>query len=69
MDSLTDTTMLLNLDEVAKQLRGNRRSVERQIATNHLDVVRIGRAVGVERRALEAFIASLRDGAGGRDGG
>lgn len=72
MDSLTDTTMLLNLDEVAKQLRCNRRSVERQIATNQLDVVRIGRAVRVERRALEAFIASLRGrpgGGGGRSGG
>ena len=72
MDSITHKTLLLNLDEVAEQLRCNRRSVERQVAANQLEVVRIGRAVRVERRMLEAFIASLRDRRSdgeGRNGG
>lgn len=54
-------TLLLNLDEVADQLRCTRRSVERQVAGGRLRVVRIGRSVRVERRELERFIAVLRE--------
>lgn len=54
-------TLLLNLNEVATHLRCTRRSVERQIARRRLRVVRIGRAVRVEREELDRFIASSRD--------
>ncbi len=45
-------TLLLNLDEVARELRCARRSVERQIARHRLTVVHVGRSVRVERREL-----------------
>jgi len=45
----TQTSLLLTLPEVAAQRWCARRSVERQIAQRHLHVVRIGRAVRVER--------------------
>ena len=54
-------TLLLTLDEAARQLRCARRSVERQIASHHLAVVHVGRSVRVERRELERFIARMRD--------
>ncbi len=57
----TSPTLLLNLNEVATQLRCTRRSVERQIQRRRLRVVRIGRAVRVEREELARFIASSRD--------
>ena len=57
-------TLLLNLNEVATHLRCTRRSVERQIARRRLRVVRIGRAVRVERDELDRFIASARDSDG-----
>ena len=57
-------TLLLNLNEVATHLRCTRRSVERQIERRRLQVVRIGRAVRVEREELDRFIASSRDSDG-----
>ncbi len=70
METITDTsvlspvaadTLLLTLDEAARQLRCARRSVERHIATRLLHVVHLGRAVRVERRELERFVAAMRD--------
>lgn len=58
-------TLLLTLNEVATELRCTRRSVERQIADHHLRVVRIGRAVRVERSELERFLDRLRAQHGG----
>jgi excisionase family DNA binding protein len=58
-------TLLLNLNEVAVHLRCTRRSVERQIKVRRLRVVRIGRAVRVEREELDRFIAASRDSSGG----
>ncbi len=54
-------TLLLTLDEAARELRCPRRSVERQVARHRLAVVHVGRSVRVERRELERFIAQLRD--------
>jgi excisionase family DNA binding protein len=54
-------TLLLTLDEAARQLRCARRSVERHIASHRLRVVHLGRSVRVERRELERFIAQMRD--------
>ena len=54
-------TLLLTLDEAARQLRCARRSVERQIAKRRLRVVHLGRAVRVERDELERFVANMRD--------
>jgi excisionase family DNA binding protein len=54
-------TLLLTLDEAARELRCARRSVERQIARHRLAVVHVGRSVRVERRELERFIARLRN--------
>jgi len=54
-------TLLLTLDEAARQLRCARRSVERHIASHQLRVVHLGRSVRVERRELERFIAQMRD--------
>lgn len=54
-------TLLLDLDEVATQLRWTRRSVERQIAYRQLRTVHLGRSVRVERTELDRFIASMRD--------
>jgi excisionase family DNA binding protein len=51
-------SLLLNLDEVATELRCTRRSVERHIADHRLPVIWIGRSVRIERQALEAFIAA-----------
>lgn len=56
-------TLLLTLDEVAEELRCTRRSVERQIAAGRLVAVHIGRAVRVERREVESFVARLRSSA------
>ena len=49
-------TLLLNLNEVAAQLRWTRRSVERRLRTVHL-----GRSVRVERTELDRFVAARRD--------
>jgi excisionase family DNA binding protein len=65
METTTETPLLLNLDEVAEQLRCTRRSVERQIASQTLHVIRIGRSVRVERRELETFIAAHREACDG----
>ncbi|WP_460794367.1 helix-turn-helix domain-containing protein [Nocardioides pacificus] len=54
-------TLLLTLDEAARELRCARRSVERQVARHGLTVVHVGRSVRVERRELERFIAQMRD--------
>ena len=51
-------TLLLNLNEVATQLRWTRRSVERQISDRRLRTVHLGRSVRVE---LDRFVASMRD--------
>ncbi|UPK75309.1 helix-turn-helix domain-containing protein [Nocardioidaceae bacterium SCSIO 66511] len=53
-------TLLLNLNEVAEQLRCMRRSVERYIAARRLFALHIGRSVRVERRELEEFIQRMR---------
>jgi excisionase family DNA binding protein len=45
-------TLLLTLDEAARELRRARRSIERQIARRRLTVVHVGRSVRVERREL-----------------
>ena len=55
-------TLLLTLDEAARELRCARRSVERHVASHRLHVVHLGRSVRVERRELERFIARMRDG-------
>lgn len=54
-------TILLNLNEVATQLRWTRRSVERLIAERRLHTVHLGRSVRVERTELDRFVASMRD--------
>ena len=63
MDSAphTQPTLLLNLNEVATQLRWTRRSVERQISDRRLRAVYLGRSVRVERAELDRFVASMRD--------
>lgn len=53
-------TLLLTLDEAARELRCARRSIERQVANHRLAVVHLGRSVRVERRELERFIAQMR---------
>ena len=58
-------TLLLNLNEVATQLRWTRRNVEKQIAQRRLRAVHLGRSVRVERTELHRFIASMRDADGG----
>ncbi len=58
-------TMLLTLDEVARQLRCARRSVERHVASRRLRVVHLGRSVRIERLELERFVAQLRDAGDG----
>ena len=58
-------TLLLNLNEVATQLRWTRRAVEKQIAQRRLRAVHLGRSVRVERTELDRFIASMRDADGG----
>ena len=58
-------TLLLNLNEVATQLRWTRRSVEKQIALRRLRAVHLGRSVRVERTELDRFVASMRDADGG----
>ncbi|WP_194289113.1 MULTISPECIES: helix-turn-helix domain-containing protein [unclassified Nocardioides] len=54
-------TLLLTLDEAARQLCCARRSVERHVANHRLRVVHLGRSVRVERRELERFIVQMRD--------
>lgn len=54
-------TLLLNLNEVAEQLRCTRRSVERYIAAGRLFALHIGRSVRVERQELEAIIVRMRE--------
>ena len=59
--SAAAATMLLTLDEAARELRCARRSIERQIAGHCLNVVHVGRSVRVERTELERFIAQKRE--------
>jgi excisionase family DNA binding protein len=59
-----EQTLLLNLDEVAGQLRCTRRNVERLVAAHQLPVVRFGRSVRIERTAVEEFVAEHRQDAG-----
>jgi excisionase family DNA binding protein len=54
-------TLLLTLDEAARELRCARRSIERQVAGHCLAVVHVGRSVRVERSELERFIAQRRE--------
>lgn len=63
MDNTHDTqpSLLLNLNEVATQLRLTRRSVERQIQQRRLRTVHLGSSVRVERTELSRFVASMRD--------
>lgn len=63
MDNTHDTqpSILLNLNEVATQLRLTRRSVERQIQQRRLRTVHLGSSVRVERSELARFVASMRD--------
>ena len=60
-DSQPQPTILLNLNEVAAQLRWTRRSVERQVAERRLRTVLLGRSVRVERTELDRFVAAQRD--------
>ncbi|HEX6686053.1 MAG TPA: helix-turn-helix domain-containing protein [Candidatus Limnocylindrales bacterium] len=55
-----EPSLLLTLDEAARELRCARRSVERYIAANTLPVVRLGRCVRIERSDLVAFIERQR---------
>ena len=57
-------TLLLTLDEAARELRCARRSVERQIARHRLTVVHLGRSVRVERRELTSTLYRGADGNG-----
>ncbi len=57
----TQPTILLNLNEVAAQLRWTRRSVERQIQFRRLRAVHLGRSVRIERAELDRFVAAMRD--------
>lgn len=57
--------LLLTLGEVAGHLRCTRRTVERQVAARHLRVVKVGRAVRVERVELERYLGALRAGGDG----
>ncbi len=59
--SAADQSLLLNLDEVADQLRCTRRNVERLVAAHKLPVVRFGRSVRIERTAVEQFVADHRE--------
>lgn len=59
--SAADQSLLLNLDEVAEQLRCTRRNVERLVAAHQLPVVRFGRSVRIERTAVEQFVADHRE--------
>lgn len=59
-----EATLLLTLDEVARELRCARRSVERQVADSRLPVVHVGRSVRVTRHDLEAFVAGLQESSG-----
>lgn len=59
-----DQTLLLNLYEVADQLRCTRRNVERLVADHQLPVVRFGRSVRIERTAVEDFVSSHGEEAG-----
>lgn len=59
-----DATLLLTLDEVARELRCARRSVERQVADDRLPVVHVGRSVRVTRHDLEVFVAGLQESSG-----
>lgn len=51
---------LLTIPEVAAVLRCTRRTVERQIADRNLHVLRVGRAVRIERDELDRYLDSLR---------
>ena len=53
-------TLLLKLDEAARELRCTRRSLERQIAAQRLAVIHIGRAVRFVRAEIEAYLDRLR---------
>lgn len=54
-------SILLNLNEVAAQLRWTRRSVEREIQYRRLRAVHLGRSVRVERSELDRYVAAMRD--------
>ena len=58
-------TLLLNLNEVATQLRWTRRSVERQISARRLRTFPLGRSVRFERAELDRFVASMCDAVAG----
>ena len=59
-----EPSLLLTLDEAARELRCARRSVERYIAADDMRVVRLGRCVRIERSELVAFIERQREGNG-----
>ncbi|MDO9458474.1 helix-turn-helix domain-containing protein [Nocardioides sp.] len=54
-------SLLMNLDEVADELRCTRRNVERLVAAHELPVVRFGRSVRIERTVVEEFVAEHRE--------
>lgn len=58
-------TLLMTLDEAARELRCARRSLERQVARRQLAVVHVGRSVRVERRELVRFISKMRGSSDG----
>ena len=51
---------LLTLDQVADRLQVSRRTVERLVAAGRIRIVRIGRAIRVTERELEAYVAAQR---------
>lgn len=51
---------LLTLDQVAEQLQVSRRTIERLIAAGRIRPHRLGRAIRVSSRELEAYLASTR---------
>ncbi len=53
-----DLTPLLTVAEVASYLQVSIRTVRRLIVSGELKVIRIGRAIRVQKTALRAFIAS-----------
>ncbi|GGF48523.1 hypothetical protein GCM10011519_23200 [Marmoricola endophyticus] len=60
-EAAPEDTLLLTLDEAARELRCARRTLERYVADQQLTVVHLGRSVRVERRELERFIGRHRE--------
>jgi excisionase family DNA binding protein len=53
---------LLTVDDIAERLRVSTRTVRRWIDDGTLPVLRLGRAVRIEERDLQFFLAERREG-------